>query len=79
MTTLADSVAVVTGAGSGIGFALASAAVRHGCKVVLADIREEPLQEAAVKLRQMNGDVFAVQADVATYRELSADAATEQL
>ena len=40
MTTLADSVAVVTGAGSGIGFALASAAVRHGCKVVLADIRD---------------------------------------
>ena len=78
--TLADSVAVVTGAGSGIGFALASAAVRHGCKVVLADIREEPLQEAATKLRQMNGDVFAVQADVATYPSVQAlaDAAFAQ-
>ena len=44
-------VAVVTGAASGIGFALAERAAREGMKVVLCDIEDVALQAAAAKLR----------------------------
>ena len=63
MTDLAGKVAVVTGAASGIGFALAETWVNHGMKVVLADIEEDALEEAADKLSQ-KGTVIAVPTDV---------------
>jgi NAD(P)-dependent dehydrogenase (short-subunit alcohol dehydrogenase family) len=46
MDQFEGKVAVVTGAASGIGFALAEAWLREGCRVVLADI-EKPALEAA--------------------------------
>ena len=57
-------VAVVTGAASGIGRAMADAFVAEGMKVVLADVEHEPLEAAAAELRERGGDVFAVLADV---------------
>ena len=44
-----DSVAVVTGGTNGIGFALAKAALLKGAKVVIADIREYAVADAAVE------------------------------
>ena len=64
MEDFEDKVAVVTGAASGIGRAMADAFVAEGMKVVLADVESGPLEAAATELRERGGDVFAVIADV---------------
>lgn len=57
-------VAVITGAASGIGRALADVLAAHSMKLVLADVEPEPLEVAAAQLRDGGADVFAVTADV---------------
>jgi NAD(P)-dependent dehydrogenase (short-subunit alcohol dehydrogenase family) len=47
---LQDKVAVVTGAGSGIGRALAQRLAKAGCRLALADINEAGLKETAASL-----------------------------
>ncbi len=64
MQDFEGKVAVVTGAASGIGRAMADAFVAEGMKVVLADVESGPLEVAATELRERGGDVFAVTADV---------------
>jgi NAD(P)-dependent dehydrogenase (short-subunit alcohol dehydrogenase family) len=63
MTELAGKVAVVTGAASGIGYALSELWVTHGMKVVLADIEVDALEKAADRLGE-RGKVIAVPTDV---------------
>ncbi|MGA8006758.1 MAG: SDR family NAD(P)-dependent oxidoreductase, partial [Burkholderiales bacterium] len=46
MNAFAGKVAVVTGAASGIGLALATRFAQAGMKVVLADIESAPLESA---------------------------------
>jgi NAD(P)-dependent dehydrogenase (short-subunit alcohol dehydrogenase family) len=60
---LSDKVAVVTGAASGIGLALAEAFQAEGMAVVLADIESGPLHVTAERLSE-SGDVLAVRTDV---------------
>jgi NAD(P)-dependent dehydrogenase (short-subunit alcohol dehydrogenase family) len=62
MYNLNGKVAVVTGAGSGIGRALAHQLAAKGCKVAIADINEANLQETAAGL---TSEVFAQKLDVA--------------
>jgi NAD(P)-dependent dehydrogenase (short-subunit alcohol dehydrogenase family) len=57
-------VAVVTGAASGIGFAIASRAAAEGMTVVLADIDAGKLAEAAATLRSEGADVHPIEVDV---------------
>jgi NADP-dependent 3-hydroxy acid dehydrogenase YdfG len=57
-------VAVVTGAASGIGYAVAARAAAEGMTVVLADIDAPRLQEAARSLRAGGADARAMVADV---------------
>ncbi|HCY0387377.1 SDR family oxidoreductase [Staphylococcus aureus] len=52
MTVLTDKVAVVTGAGSGIGEAIATLLHEEGAKVVLAGRNKEKLQNVANQLSQ---------------------------
>jgi NAD(P)-dependent dehydrogenase (short-subunit alcohol dehydrogenase family) len=65
MEQFEGKVAVVTGAASGIGEALARAFAAEGMKLVLADIEAGPLETTAESLRAGGADVFAVTADVA--------------
>ncbi|CAB4971175.1 unannotated protein [freshwater metagenome] len=65
MEQFEGKVAVVTGAASGIGKALATAFADVGMKIVLADVEAAALEVAAEELRSSGADVFAVTADVA--------------
>ncbi|MCE2486025.1 MAG: SDR family NAD(P)-dependent oxidoreductase [Desulfurellaceae bacterium] len=65
MQDLADRVAVITGAASGIGQGLARRLAREGMKLVLADIEEAALLEVEKELRLGGTPVLAVKTDVA--------------
>jgi NAD(P)-dependent dehydrogenase (short-subunit alcohol dehydrogenase family) len=58
---LSGKVAVVTGAASGIGFALCERFVAEGMRVVMADIEPKALSDAAAKL---DADVLTMAGDV---------------
>ena len=57
-------VVVVTGAASGIGFALARRCARDGDRVVLADLHADVLADAARELEAAGAEVLAVPTDV---------------
>jgi len=59
-----DRVAVVTGAASGIGLALAERFAAEGMKVVMADIEAGALATAAAELRRHGAAVLATRVDV---------------
>src|SRR5260370_10068557 len=64
MKSLKGRVAVVTGAASGIGLALAERFAAEGMKIVLADVEAEPLGRAERSLRSAGAEVLAVPSDV---------------
>lgn len=64
MELRAGQVAVVTGAASGIGLAMARRFAAEGLKVVLADVERDALDEAASGLRAEGADVHARVVDV---------------
>ena len=64
MEKMNERVAVVTGAGSGIGKALALAFASEGAKVVLADVEEEALQAARLEVAALGVPALAVKTDV---------------
>lgn len=69
--------AVVTGAGSGIGRALALELAKRGGKVVCADLNEVTAKETVVLIERAGGEATAVACDVSVeeqVRELSAAA-----
>jgi NADP-dependent 3-hydroxy acid dehydrogenase YdfG len=59
--TINGRTAVITGAGSGIGRAVAQRLAAHGCPVVLADWNEEGLEDTAASIA---GPVLAKKLDV---------------
>ncbi len=61
---LADKVAIITGAGSGIGEATALKFAREGAKVAVCDINEEAAQAAARAIAEAGGDAIAYRVDV---------------
>jgi NAD(P)-dependent dehydrogenase (short-subunit alcohol dehydrogenase family) len=61
---LRDRIAVVTGAASGIGRALADAFAARGMKVVLCDIEAKALALAVDEVGKSGADVLGVRADV---------------
>jgi NAD(P)-dependent dehydrogenase (short-subunit alcohol dehydrogenase family) len=69
---LKGKVAVVTGAASGIGNAVATRLAGEGMKVVLADIEEGPLADAEKKLADDGASVLAVPTDVTKADQMDA-------
>jgi short-subunit dehydrogenase len=65
MQSLAGKVAVITGAGSGIGRALAQLLAREGCDLALADINSDTLHSTTLELRQQGVKVSCHTLDVA--------------
>jgi NAD(P)-dependent dehydrogenase (short-subunit alcohol dehydrogenase family) len=65
-------VAVITGAASGIGRALADHCAREGMKVVLADVEQGALADAAANLQAGGGTVLAVRTDVSQAEDVEA-------
>ena len=76
METMNERVAVVTGAGSGIGKALALAFASEGAKVVLADVEEEALQAARLEVAALGVPALAVKTDVTNSDSVAALCAT---
>ena len=72
MKDFKDKVAVITGAASGIGRALADRCVQEGMKAVLADVEAEPLATAEASLKAFGATVLAVQTDVSQARDVEA-------
>jgi NAD(P)-dependent dehydrogenase (short-subunit alcohol dehydrogenase family) len=65
MEDLKNKVAVVTGAGGGIGYGIALACANEGMKLVLNDIHQERLEKNAAKLaEETNAEILTVVADV---------------
>jgi NAD(P)-dependent dehydrogenase (short-subunit alcohol dehydrogenase family) len=61
---LSDRVALITGAGSGIGRASAILFAREGAKVIVVDIVQEAGEETVRLIKDSGGDAFFVRADV---------------
>ena len=61
---LQNKIAIITGAGSGIGRGIALAFVKEGAKVVVADWSEEGGKETVEQIRKIKGEAVFVKTDV---------------
>ncbi len=72
MRELRDRVSVVTGAGHGVGRALAHECAKEGMRVVVADLEAGPAEEVARAIREQGGKAIAVEVDVAERAQVEA-------
>jgi glucose 1-dehydrogenase len=73
MGLLEGKVAVVTGASSGLGRAIAIRYATEGARVVLADLREAPIEggeTTQVQIERAGGTAFSVPTDVSRWDEI---------
>jgi NAD(P)-dependent dehydrogenase (short-subunit alcohol dehydrogenase family) len=71
-----DKVAIVTGAGQGIGEAYATALATEGAKVIVADVNEAQGRRVAAAIAERGGTARFVAVDVASPQSTTAMAAT---
>ena len=67
-----DTVALVTGAATGIGYAAAAAYSRTGCRVVVSDRDAERGEATAAELRKAGGDAIFIACDVSQPEQVRA-------
>ncbi len=72
MKHLKGGVAVVTGAASGIGRALAERFAAEGMNLVLADLNAAQLEEVAAAIQQASAKVLVVPTDLARLEQVEA-------
>jgi 3-oxoacyl-[acyl-carrier protein] reductase len=77
MKPLENQIAVVTGAGRGIGRTIALKFAAHGADIVAVDLKPEFLEETVAAVRQLGRKAWAVAANVA--EATSVEAAAEQI
>ena len=70
MKDFANKVAVITGAASGIGQAIAGRCVKEGMNVVVADIERTALMKAEEELKKTGANVLAVLTDVSKAKDV---------
>ncbi len=70
MQDFSGKVAVITGAGRGIGRGIALRCAQEGMKVVLSGIRSEPLEQTAADLRDLGAETLVVLCDVSVLSDV---------
>lgn len=70
MKNFQNKVAAITGAGSGIGRALAIQLAKSGAKLAITDINEKGLQETVEKVKALGAEVFSTPSNVAKIEEV---------
>lgn len=64
--SIAGSVAIITGAASGMGRATAQLFADEGARLALVDVNADSLQEVAAELRSVGAEVLALAADLSS-------------
>ena len=72
MARLAGSVAIVTGAGQGIGAAIAKVFAREGAHVCVAELKPHRCERTVAEIRAAGGDAFAQPCDVGVQAQIQA-------
>lgn len=77
---LKDKVAVVTGAASGMGKAIAELYAQEGAKVIVSDLNKEGAEAVAAGIKAAGGEAIAIRTNVANLEDINAmiDAAVQQ-
>jgi len=61
---LDGKVSIITGAGSGIGKAIAILYASHGSKVVVSDVDEQRIKETVEEIKELGGSTIGVKCDI---------------
>ena len=72
MMDLSGKVAIVTGSGRGLGWAIAQRLAQDGAKMVIAEIDWVSAQEKATAIRQMKREALPVKTDVSQWADVQA-------
>lgn len=77
---LKDKVAVVTGAASGMGKAIAELYAQEGAKVIVSDLNKEGAEAVAAGIKASGGEAIAIRTNVAELEDINAmiDTAVQQ-
>lgn len=70
MNRLEGKVAIITGANSGVGEAIAERFAKEGAKVVLSARRVQQLEEVAARIKKDGGEVLVVPTDISKEEEV---------
>lgn len=70
MKQLNEKVAIVTGAGQGIGKGIALCLAKRGVKVIATGRRVEPIEQTIAEIKELGGEGFAMTMIQQTEQEL---------